>query len=150
MFRRLATASAVTLVTAASVVFATPQASASVAECSNGANGFADIPYNLSGTIIRSVDLGRGARAELHAGNVGGVRRGWARISGSTAAGDKVWMDWSTTSGNGWLQCGPFTVQNNGAPNTSAAQVVRPDLSSWVFRACGVIVGGSGKCTGWW
>jgi len=150
MFRRLFSATVIALIAVTSAVFAATPASASVAECVNGANGFTSIPYNLSGSIIRSVDLGGGRRAELHAGNVAGVRRGWARISGSTLYGDKVWMDWSTTGGNGWLQCGPFTVQGNGLPNTSAAQVVRPDLVNWVFRACGVIVGGTGRCTGWW
>jgi len=124
-------------------------ASASVEECTNNRNGFVSIAYNLSGTIKRSVDLGGGRRAELHVGYVNGVQRGWARISGATRRGDQVWMDWSTTGGNGWLQCGPFTVQSDGSPNTSAAQKVRGDLPAWVFRACG-LVNGVGKCTGWW
>lgn len=123
---------------------------ASVDECINNRNGFVDIPYNLSGTIKRSVDLGGGRRAELHVGYVNGVERGWARISGATRRGDQVWMDWSTTGGNGHMQCGPFTVQSDGSPNTSAAQRVRNDLPAWVFRACG-LVNGVGKCTDpWW
>ncbi|MDP9861647.1 MULTISPECIES: hypothetical protein [Streptosporangium] len=60
-------------------------------------------------------------------------------------------MDWSTTSGNGHVQCGPFSVQRDGLPNTSAAKVVNYSSSSYVFRACGRIVGGESRCTtGWW
>ncbi|SNS42246.1 hypothetical protein SAMN05216276_100972 [Streptosporangium subroseum] len=130
-------------------VLAASPASAATIECVNGANGFANIAYNKRGSLVNSVDLGGGRKAELHRGQVNGDR-GWAIITGSTKAGDKVWMDWTTTAREGgWLQCGPFSVQANGLTNTSAAQKTSTD-SRWQFRACGQIVGGSTKCAAWW
>lgn len=149
MFRRLIAILVAGIATNASLAFSAAPASASIAECTNGANGFVSIAYNRSGAVIHSVDLGGGRRAELHRGLVNGVDRGWAKITGSTRVGDKVWLDWSTTGGNGWLQCGPWSVNSNGSPNTSAAQRVTSD-PAWVFRACGIIVGGTTKCTPWW
>ncbi|MDR7274444.1 hypothetical protein [Catenuloplanes atrovinosus] len=125
-------------------------ARASVAECTNGANGFVSIPYHQSGTVRRSIHLGANDRAliTLQSATIQGLTRGYAKISGSTRVGDQVWMDWTTTGGNGWLQCGPWYVRSDGAPNTSAAQRTDPS-SQWLFRACG-LVDGEGGCTGWW
>ncbi|MET8578264.1 hypothetical protein [Streptomyces sp. NPDC005012] len=131
------------------VVGTASTAQASVAECSNGANGFVSIPYNKSGSVKTSVSLGR-TTVQLHVGPISGKDYGWAKITGSTVKGDQVWLDWTTTGGNGWLQCGPWSVQSDGAPNTSAAQVVKYTDSQWLFRACGKQVGGSSKCTAWW
>jgi hypothetical protein len=130
-------------------VLAASPASAAPIECINGQGGFVNIAYNKRGSVVNSVDLGGGRKAELHRGKIGNDDRGWAIITGSTKAGDKVWMDWTTTSQNGWLQCGPFTVQANGLTNTSAAQKTSTK-SSWQFRACGQIVGGTTKCAAWW
>ncbi|MEU6407531.1 hypothetical protein [Microbispora sp. NPDC046933] len=131
-------------------VFAAAPANAAVSECVNGANGFVDIPYNKTGTVAYSVDLGGGRKAQLHYGSISGVQRGWAIIRGTTKKGDKVWMDWTTTATNGgWLQCGPFTVQADGLTNTSAAQKTSSKDGYW-FRACGQIVGGTTRCTPWW
>ncbi|WP_433357920.1 hypothetical protein ACQP25_45300 (plasmid) [Microtetraspora malaysiensis] len=130
----------------------TGTAHASVSECVGGANGFADIAYNKTGTVVsgKTVDLGGGRRAELHTGTVAGFKRGWAIIRGTTKKGDRVWMDWTkTATRGGWMQCGPFTVQSDGLTNTSAAQKTSDDADYW-FRACGQIVGGATKCGAWW
>jgi hypothetical protein len=149
--RRLAAISGLALAAGGpmSIAAASP-AHASVAECRNGANGFVSIPYNQSGTVRRSLRLGSGGRAliTLESASIQGRTRGYAKISGGTAQGDQVWMDWTTTGGNGWLQCGPWYVQSNGSPNTSAAQRTDPS-SQWLFRACG-LVDGQGGCTAWW
>ncbi|MEU3983731.1 hypothetical protein AB0F77_27225 [Streptomyces sp. NPDC026672] len=71
-------------------------AHASVAECTNDANGFVSIPYNKSGSVKTSVSLGR-ATVQLPVGPISGKDYGWAKITGSTVAGDQVWMDWTTT-----------------------------------------------------
>jgi hypothetical protein len=128
-------------------------ASATVAECTNGANGFVSIPYNQTGTVRGSILLGANdrTRVTLRSATIQGRTRGFARIegyNGSTRRGDQVWLDWTTTGGNGWLQCGPWYVQADGSPNTSAAQRTDPS-TQWLFRACG-LVDGEGGCTGWW
>jgi hypothetical protein len=84
----------------------------------------------------------------LQTATIQGRTRGYAKIGGVTRPGDQVWMDWTTTGGNGWLQCGPWYVQSAGSPNTSAAQRTDPS-PQWLFRACG-LVDGEGGCTGWW
>lgn len=151
--RRSISIAAVGLLAAGTVsasLYAGP-AYASPAECVNGANGFVSIAYNKTGTVVsgKTVDLGGSRRAELHSGTINGAQRGWAIIRGATQAGDQVWMDWTTTSGNGWLQCGPFSVQSNGSPNTSAAKSTSSASGYW-FRACGKIAGGTSKCGAWW
>jgi hypothetical protein len=126
----------------------TAPAQATVAECTNGANGFVSIPFNQSGTVRGSIFLGGRATVTLESASIQGRSRGFAKISGNTRRGDQVWMDWTTTGGNGWLQCGPWYVQSNGSPNTSAAQRTDPS-PQWLFRACG-LVNGHGGCTDWW
>lgn len=151
--RKFLTATAVAGAFAASAltgVIAASPASAAPSECVGGANGFVDIAYNKKGTVVNSVDLGGGRKAELHRGNINNVERGWAIITGSTKAGDKIWMDWTSDGpSNGWMQCGPFSVQTNGQTNTSAAQKTSTS-AVWQFRACGQIVGGTTKCAAWW
>ena len=147
----LATGAAVALASAG-LALAGPAtaAHATAAECTGGANGFNSIPYNQNGTNARTVSMGYGVTVRLQYGTVNGVQQGWARIDGSTIAGDKVWMDWTQTSGSTWMQCGPFTVQSNGSPNTSAAKRTSSS-SSYQFRACGNLIGvGETKCTTWW
>ncbi|MEV0311131.1 hypothetical protein [Nonomuraea fuscirosea] len=126
-------------------------AQATIQDCTT--YNFVSIPYNKSGSQKDAVDLGGGRRVQLLVSTVSGASgdHGFAKISGSTKRGDLVWMDWSTTSGNGHIQCGPFTVQGDGLPNTSAAKKVNYNDSRYVFRACGRIVGGETKCTSpWW
>ncbi|MGW4205271.1 hypothetical protein [Streptomyces sp. NPDC004726] len=147
--RALATTAVLLGTTLAGVTGTASTAQASVADCTNGANGFVSVPYNKSGTVKASVSLGY-TTAELHVGRVNGRDRGWAKITGPTWKGDLVWMDWTSTGGNGWVQCGPWSVQSNGSPNTSAAQVVKPNDSQWLFRACGREIGGTSKCSNWW
>jgi hypothetical protein len=139
-----------TVVAALGLAATAGPASATVAECTNGANGFVSIPYNQSGSVKGSLRLGASDRATvtLEAATIQGRTRGYAKISGNTRVGDQVWMDWTTTGGNGWLMCGPWYVRSNGSPNTSAAQRTDPS-SQWLFRACGLVDGESG-CTGWW
>ncbi|MFH8798070.1 hypothetical protein ACH4F6_00505 [Streptomyces sp. NPDC017936] len=129
---------------------ATP-AQATAAECTNGANGFTGIPYDKNGSTVHSVDIGSGVTVKLQQGYINGSNHGWARIDGSTWAGDRVWMDWTWDNGAHWIQCGPFTVQSNGSPSTSAAKVTSPS-TSYRFRACGRLLGESSVscCTPWW
>ncbi|MEV0968417.1 hypothetical protein [Microtetraspora glauca] len=147
--RFLSTAAAGALVVGGlSVTLSAGPANASAANCTNGANGFTSIPYNKSGTVETTKDLGGGRRAELHIAWINGVPHRWARISGATKAGDLVWMDYSTTYGDGWIQCGPFTVQSNGSPNTSAAHKATREPGEQ-FRACGRRVDGDSMCGPW-
>ena len=118
----------------------------SAAECVHGANGFIDISDSLSGTVRRSVPLRSGVRITLESGTVAGAERGWAKLSGSTAPGDRVWMDWTRNGGATWLQCGPFSVSRRNQSITSAAKVTSPS-SQYMFRACG---DRPLRCTGWW
>lgn len=155
MKRLLAAAAAAALV-AGAVTFAVPApASAAPQDCERGANGFIDIPDTLTGTVVRFVDLyGQppgGVRVELHAGTIGGVRRGWAKITGGSAGpGDQVWMDWTRDGGVSWLQCGPFTLTALGQTKTSAAQRTDPS-PAWRFRACGRLNQAPWvDCTSWW
>ena len=120
------------------------------AQCENGANGFIDISDSLVGTRVKPIlDLGSGVSVTLESGTVAGAQRGWARIHGSTIAGDQVWMDWTTNNGSSWLQCGPFTVGFSGMSKTSAAKKTSSS-TSYRFRACGRLVGSSSKCIIWW
>ncbi|MFI6458618.1 hypothetical protein ACIBF6_44620 [Streptosporangium amethystogenes] len=131
-----------------SVTLSAGPVNADAANCTNGANGFTSIPYNKSGIIETSNDLGGGRKVELHLATINGAPHRWARISGATKAGDLVWMDYSTTYGNGWIQCGPFTVQSNGSPNTSAAHKVARTAGEQ-FRACGRRFDGNSICGPW-
>ncbi|MEZ0070861.1 hypothetical protein [Planotetraspora sp. GP83] len=149
--RRLVSVSlAAALVTGGLTALSSP-ASADAANCTNGANGFTNIPYNKTGTRVdgKTADLGGGRRVELHKGIINGVEHGWAIIMGATRAGDLVWMDWTSTYANGWVQCGPFTVQGDSLTNTSAAKNTSPAAGYW-FRACGRRVGGPSVCGAWW
>ncbi len=120
-------------------------------QCEGGANGFRDIPDTLRGSKVYSVNLGPAGfpRVTLYYGNVGGVRRGWAMIDGSTHVGDLVWMDWTRDGGRTWIQCGPFPVDYDGWTKTSAAQRTSSS-SSWRFRACGRAHGAYSVCGAWW
>src|ERR1044072_6764477 len=61
------------------------------AQCTNGANGFANVAYNYSGgTVAQSRTVASGVTVQLRFGLISGVQRGWARISGSTLPGDLV------------------------------------------------------------
>jgi hypothetical protein len=120
------------------------------AACEHGAHGFIDIPDTQSGTVQRTVALSPGVTVTLQSGTISGATRGWAKISGGTSAGDRVWMDWTTDGGTSWLQCGPFTVGSAGHTKTSAAKQTS-SAASYQFRACGQLAGNQPiKCTSWW
>jgi hypothetical protein len=119
------------------------------AQCTNGANGFVDIPYNYTGgTMAESRTVASGVTVQLRFGPINGVQRGWARISGSTLPGDLVWIDWTRNGGSTWIQCGPFRINTAGNPNTSAAQRTSSS-TAWLFRACGKRPNGPTVCTNW-
>src|SRR5258705_5823392 len=82
-------------------------AQAASTDCEGGVNGFIDISDSLSGTVQRSLDMGFGVTVTLQSGTVAGAQRGWAKISGSTLAGDLVWMDWTKNNWASWIQCWP-------------------------------------------
>lgn len=128
--------------------------SALAADCENGANGFFDIPDNLTGTMERQMILpstGRGGlEVTIQAATVAGTRRGWALLTGPTIPGDKVWMNWSLDGGDTThVKCGPFTVTKPNMSKTSAAKRTSTD-TQYVFQACGQAVGASQRCTTWW
>ncbi|MFK0243925.1 hypothetical protein ACIQUM_04440 [Amycolatopsis azurea] len=135
---------------AAAPASADPITAESAADCERGANGFVDIPDNLNGEVVRGPIVIGPIIVELHKGYVQGLR-GWAKVRGSTAAGDLVWMDWTRNGGATWIQCGPFVVSHTFQTKTSAAQRTNPS-PSWQFRACGMVGGtGSVRCTEpWW
>ncbi|GIH28532.1 hypothetical protein Aph01nite_68420 [Acrocarpospora phusangensis] len=152
-FRRYLHVAAVGILAVGGLNLATGSAAASPAACQNGANGFVSIPYNKTGTPIGStrVDAGLAVSArwaQIHVANIGGVQHGWAIIQGRTQPGDKVWMDWTRDNEASWIQCGPFTVQSAGSPNTSAAKRTDPS-ASYKFRAC-LNVNGQSWCGRWW
>jgi hypothetical protein len=148
--RTTAAMAAATVLAGASLIGTVSPARANAAECQNGANGFTDVPDTLTGTIQRSAPLSAGVTVTLQSGAVSGATRGWARISGGTNAGDRVWMDWTTNGGSSWLQCGPFTVGGAGQPRASAAKETNPS-PGYQLRACGALAGTQPiKCTSWW
>jgi Protein kinase domain/Bacterial Ig-like domain (group 2) len=127
-----------------------PPSSGTAVACVNGANGFTDISDTLSGTVERSLSLSPGVTLTLQAGTVSGAQRGWAKISGGTSAGDRVWMDWTTSAGRTWVRCGPFTVDRAGRSKTTAALRTSPS-PSYQLRACGALAGDQPmRCTAWW
>lgn len=114
---------------------------------------FTSIPYNQTGTVLKSVSFAGRINVKLVHGVIGGHERLFARVDGNTRVGDQVWLDWSYTGGNGWAQCGPYNVQSNGSPNTTGAAFRYPaNHPVPVFRACGLArAEGIGGCTaGWW
>ncbi|MBP2579564.1 hypothetical protein J3A78_000042 [Streptomyces sp. PvR006] len=151
IMRSTATVVAGVLVTAGVTVFGVSgPAQASPADCEGGANGFVDIPDNLSGTVGTQRTIGGGTRISIQYATLGGVQRGWAKIDGWTLPGDKVWMDWTTNGGSSWLQCGPFVVGAQDTPKTSAAKNTTSS-SAWKFRACAALApAGPPLCTNWW
>ncbi|AXK34877.1 hypothetical protein DVA86_21730 [Streptomyces armeniacus] len=146
-----ASAAALSLGAGLSIAGPAAPAHASAADCEGGANEFVDISDDASGSVVRSVDMGAGRSVTLHHGNIRGLNRGWAKISGTTVNGDLVWMDWTTNGGSRWLQCGPFAVNRGpGTSKTSAAKTTS-SLSTYKFRACGYLKNaGQTKCTSWW
>jgi len=146
-----ATTAALSLGFGLSIAGPATSAHATAADCEGGRNGFIDISDDLSGSVVRSVDMGAGRSVTLQHGNVSGAQRGWAKISGTTVNGDLVWMDWTTDNGSSWLQCGPFAVNRGpGTSKTSAAKTTS-SVASYRFRACGYLRNaGQTKCTSWW
>ncbi|MFL6123189.1 hypothetical protein [Actinophytocola sp.] len=129
-------------------------ASATAAECSGGQHGFVDISDSLTGAVVREIDFKGGYTLTLETGQVHGVSRGWAHLTGPIRL-HTVWMDWTTNGGTSWLQCGPFS--SAGAPVsslTSAAKETNP-APNWRFRACMLMKNsadddGAVYCTSWW
>ncbi|GAA3338505.1 hypothetical protein GCM10020358_18840 [Amorphoplanes nipponensis] len=148
--KRAVSAAALLLATAGAVVAGGGPASATAADCSNGANGFVTVSDNASGAVARHIEPYPEFIINLEYGTIGGVQRGFARLRGRTVQGDKVWMDWTRDAGRTWIQCGPFTVSYLFAPKTSAAQRTSRD-ANWRFRACGRGSGANESfCTTWW
>jgi len=113
---------------------------------------FIGISYNENArTVLTQVQPVPRINVKLLIKQWNGKERVFARVEGNTRAGDQVWLDWSYTGGNGWAQCGPFTVQSNGSPNTSGAALRNPPRGPLTFRACGLAKSeGIGACTPWW
>jgi hypothetical protein len=132
----------VTILLMGTIMVAAPEvASATAADCAGGANGFVDIPDNLSGLDVEDVETGAGHWLYLNFGKVNGVTRGWAQLFSSSSSlenwlprEDSVWLDWSQDGGRSWLQCGPFYNSSGKLSITSAAKQTSSS-STWVFRA---------------
>ena len=126
------------------------------ADCEGGANGFVDIPDSQSGTVQRLFtirDDTSSTRITQESASIGGVSRGYAKISGGTRVGDLVWMDWEERNSVGdvikRVQCGPFAVAAANQPYTTAA--MRTAGSQRRFRACARPAGSSVSiCNNWW
>lgn len=133
-------ASVVGLIAAVGVVAPSP-AMAAARDCAGGANGFVDIPDNLSGLEVEQVRSGSHWLV-LNFGKVNGVTRGWAMLFASDNGPvqdwlpkeSSVWLDWSQDGGRTWLQCGPFYNSKGKMSITSAAKQTSSS-SQWVFRA---------------
>ncbi len=146
IFRTAAVASAA-LALGAGLLIALPAApaAASAADCAGGANGFADISDNASGTVQRSASRD-GDTITLQ--STGG--RGFAKIEGTTRSGESVWMDWTRDGGRTWLQCGPFPVdKGDNSSKTSPSKATSSD-PNYRFRACALTLDQAITCTDWW
>ncbi|MEU4626888.1 hypothetical protein AB0G04_43810 [Actinoplanes sp. NPDC023801] len=111
---------------------------------------FIGIPYNQDARTTLMERTEHGVRIELKIKQFPDVGEAvFARISGATRSGEQVWLDWSYTGGDGWAQCGPFTVSERNKPNTSAAADRYSGRGTLTFRACALVRGG-GYCTEWW
>jgi hypothetical protein len=149
----MAACASLALVLAVSMIVAgsADTASAAPEECVRGNHGFADIPDDLSGAVVRGpITLGSGAQVTLETGVVNGVNRAWAKAT-HVQPGDQVWMDASGTGGQTWLQCGPFTKGPSSATTmTTPAQFTTANPSD-KFRACGETgTVGDVRCSDWW
>jgi hypothetical protein len=156
--RVIASAVALLAGTTIGLIIPSTPAQASVADCSNGRNGFIDISdLEIRGTAHGSFTFPNGfGTITLLVGKFGGTfgdQRGYAQLAGGRFQGSsRVWMDWTQDGGHHWLQCGPF---GNGhrptnSPLTSAAQKTNVS-KGWQFRACGDVPGlYSAKCAAWW
>ena len=123
-------------------------ARATAADCKSE-YGFSRISYDKhDGTSVYTVPLGDERNVDLYFAPMYGALYGYARISGKTQKGDLVWLDWSDAR-PGWMQCGPFAVQDAGFPNTSAAKKRDAVPEHWI-RACGRAQGHGSKCGSWW
>jgi hypothetical protein len=127
-------------------------ASELASDCENGANGFIDIPDNLSGIVQRRVMPNDTVSLTLESKTIAGLQRGFAKISGATQTGDQVSMDWTIHGQQPnppvLVRCGPFIVSSNGMSKTSAAKVTNSS-PTYQFRACAQREGSS-ICSGWW
>lgn len=139
--RLLAVLGAVALTTLSAATVAAP-ASADPANCKTW-------PWpnpNVEGRQRGIVSLAPATYVTLRTGYLNGQTVGWAEIHGYSPS-DQVWMDVSSTGGNGWIQCGPWHATTS---TRSKAHTVDPNNDNLVFRACGKAYGGVSKCTPWW
>jgi hypothetical protein len=109
------------------VVLGTPAAATNP-----GCSGFVAVATDQRGTIGRQADLG-GATVTLEFVETADAIYGFARREG----GGQVWLDWSSTGGDGWTRC----------DSTTAAQRTTDD-PQWLLRACGR-AGDIIRCTDW-
>jgi hypothetical protein len=127
-------------------VLARPVAAADP-DCGGGSAGFVAVASEQRGLERMAVAVGRG-RVSLEFVKVDGGIHGFARIGGDTRRGDRVWLDWSSTGGNGWAQCGPYRVAGAGKAAASAGWVAT-DEPDRVMRACGRVDDVT-RCTDWY
>jgi hypothetical protein len=140
--QRFAGPSAVLGVLVGTLITVASPASASPSNCATWPN-----PANATNTsTVAHVWMGD-TKVELRFGYLNGRQAGWARLANAIRRGDKFWLDVSSTRGNGWIQCGPFTWPDSGT--YTPAHYTSSDPNT-VFRACGRTAGSNASwCTGW-
>ncbi|WP_062439333.1 hypothetical protein [Herbidospora daliensis] len=122
------------------VVTATP---ASALACPASVN-----PSSATGGVTqRTKALPGGRTLELRSGYVNGVQYAWARVVPNSLNGENIWLDYSTTSGNGWAQCDLRTLSSSGR---NYGQGFRTSSSSAVVMRAGYRTGGVSYLTTWW
>jgi hypothetical protein len=150
------TAAAGLLLAGGLVVAAPGTALAARSDCERGANGFRDIPDNMTGVpagpdskTLRPRDpQGLVGRISLQAARIDGKIYGFAALT-VPRVGDDVWMDWTLNGRDIHVQCGPFKASRDGHQLTSAAKVT-DNSPNYRFRACGGGGGQAVQCTDWW
>ncbi|MFI7133937.1 hypothetical protein ACIBQ1_50245 [Nonomuraea sp. NPDC050153] len=129
----------------------TGQASASPANCSSWPSPAGATNKSIGAEVrLDAQNSGHAGYVALSFGTLKNNRRaGWARLTGSYEVGYKFWFDVSSTRGNGWIQCGPFTYVTE-KPNYTPAHYTSAD-PNLVFRACGKSpYYPQSQCTGWY
>ncbi|MFG1609141.1 hypothetical protein [Actinoplanes sp. NPDC049265] len=122
-------------------------AAATGPDCGGGSAGFVAVASEQRG-LERMAVGGERARISLEFVKVSEGIYGFARIGGGTRRADQVWLDWSSTGGDGWARCGPFRVTGAGEAAASAGWVAT-DEPERVMRACGR-VDDVVRCTDWY
>jgi hypothetical protein len=82
-------------------------------------------PVNATSTRTeRSIPLPDGRSVQLRSGYINGSQYAWSRVTPSSVAGDRIWIDISGTHGSGWSQCDLRTLGSTGRNYGNALRTV--------------------------